>query len=58
MVKPENTSKPTMAFPEGTFGEAAEHILGKTRVGTRRRAGVGGMVSGHPSSTSPKLGSS
>lgn len=31
MVKPhpENTSEPTTAFPEGTFGEAAEHILGK-----------------------------
>lgn len=26
---PENTSEPTMAFPEGTSGEAAEHILGK-----------------------------
>lgn len=27
-----------------------------TRAGTRRRAGVGGMVSGHPCSASPKLG--
>lgn len=31
MVKahPENSSEPTPAFPEGTSGEPAEHVLGK-----------------------------
>ena len=56
---PENTYKPVVAYPKGTFGETAWAQLGQVgRAGTRRRAGVGGMVLEHPSSASPKPGSS